>query len=429
MNNTHIVIQSTDLEDVFNYNKIKYNTNNHWENDQPPEDYQTKLELNNTKNWIDLFHSNYKTFTINKKDLKWVYNAYLSGRQTLKFPKGYQEELDQFLEENKEMEKEIFNIFPNGAFIRSERVSLKYGCHGNKPYKSFKEIIESIVTTVEGHNLIKPDDIDCKLYFMEWLPNLNHDKEFRVFVDKNKITAISQQNIYKCSLWLNYISEHDLVEIATKLNQYFENHIKDKLAFIGSYVMDIALLDDTNLFYFIEPNSFGKEYASGSALFHWIDDYDILYLNPKTDQIVFKYLKQDFDPNHRLCDYCKKCKIKPKSSLQLRTCYSCFRYFTKNSINTVRKQLRHTKRSALNIFGSDDILRDDPCQLCLYENFCCLIYICASCKKSDFSHLKDKTYFDDRHFIKYDSDYDRVQHRPYQKLIRSNNYRPTMFDT
>lgn len=44
--------------------------------------------------------------------------------------------------------------------------------------------------------------------------------------------------------------------------------------------MDLALLDNENNYnvpYPIEINSFGKEYASGSALFHWITDYDILY--------------------------------------------------------------------------------------------------------------------------------------------------------
>jgi hypothetical protein len=51
--------------------------------------------------------------------------------------------------------------------------------------------------------------------------------------------------------------------------------------------MDFAILNDDTP-YFIELNSFGKEYASGSALFDWIQDYSILYgLNGNS--IEFRY--------------------------------------------------------------------------------------------------------------------------------------------
>ena len=64
-----------------------------------------------------------------------------------------------------------------------------------------------------------------------------------------------------------------------------------KITHIDSYVMDFAILNDDSP-YFIELNTFGKEYASGSALFDWITDYDILYGLKKIDEedyIEFRY--------------------------------------------------------------------------------------------------------------------------------------------
>jgi hypothetical protein len=43
--------------------------------------------------------------------------------------------------------------------------------------------------------------------------------------------------------------------------------------------MDFVLIGEDNQPYFIEVNPFGSEYSSGSALFHWIQDHEILYEN------------------------------------------------------------------------------------------------------------------------------------------------------
>ena len=68
----------------------------------------------------------------------------------------------------------------------------------------------------------------------------------------------------------------------------FEGEIKKKIVHIDSYVMDFAILNDGSP-YFIELNSFGKQYASGSALFEWITDYDVLYGLKGEDYIEFRY--------------------------------------------------------------------------------------------------------------------------------------------
>lgn len=64
---------------------------------------------------------------------------------------------------------------------------------------------------------------------------------------------------------------------------------------VGSYTMDIYLKGEQDQqecvtfdkWYFIEPNGFGAEYSAGSALYHWIDDYDLL--NGDKDYVEFRY--------------------------------------------------------------------------------------------------------------------------------------------
>ena len=68
----------------------------------------------------------------------------------------------------------------------------------------------------------------------------------------------------------------------------FWTKIKPNIVNVSSYTIDFALLDNDEP-YFIELNSFGKEYAAGSALFHWILDEDILY--NKQNKIYFRYTK------------------------------------------------------------------------------------------------------------------------------------------
>ena len=72
--------------------------------------------------------------------------------------------------------------------------------------------------------------------------------------------------------------------IVKSLFDFFETDIKNVID-QDSYSIDIALVK--NIPYFIEVNCFGKEYAAGSSLFHWIIDYDLLYSDGKT--IYFRY--------------------------------------------------------------------------------------------------------------------------------------------
>ena len=124
---------------------------------------------------------------------------------------------------------------------------------------------------------------------MPWV-SIPVDKEYRVFVYNNKITAISQQHLY--DVYKDTIEEHYENHI-TIINSYFELFIKHHIQHISSYCIDIAVLEGDRP-YFIEINPFGKEYSSGSSLFGWVEDWDILIGNitPESDEepdIYFRY--------------------------------------------------------------------------------------------------------------------------------------------
>lgn len=82
-------IKSFDLDYVLANDQILFNVNNLYENQ--PEDYIKVLDSCKTSNWIDLFHDEYHSLTLN--NLNWMKEAFKIGSITNKFSKIYDEEL------------------------------------------------------------------------------------------------------------------------------------------------------------------------------------------------------------------------------------------------------------------------------------------------------------------------------------------------
>lgn len=281
MTEHNFIIQKINLDDIIINDRIKYNSNNHWTN-KMPIDYIKKSESSYTSNWIDLLNIDYKKIIINNSyDLKWMKEAANICKHTGKFTKLYEDELNTTVTrlEKEYNLKKIFN--EKEYFIRTEYVSLKTGMNGTGPYYNIKSILESIVSSKSGHSPITNDTSEITLYLLPW-KNISKKNEFRVFVYKNNITCISQQHLYT-----KLYTEIELSKL-NKIVNFFNNNIKKKFNNVSSYVYDFAFIDDDiNKPYFIEINPFGKEYSSGSALFHWIIDYNILY--GKENNIYFRY--------------------------------------------------------------------------------------------------------------------------------------------
>lgn len=266
-------IKRYSLSHVIDNDKILFNTNNHGDS---PNDYKEIVNRNNTSHWIDLFHKDYYTLTLDEKDLEWMKEAFKIGVIKRKFTHLFDDKLDLTCKKYETEANKIFETCGCGFFIRTEKVSLKEGEFGVGPYKSLENILKSMVTTTLGHSTFNNDDTKCTLYFMKWI-EMDRDKEFRIFICNNKITAISAQHIYSVNNWLNSLSVEGIEQLMCKILEFFDKCVKDKLKHLKNFSIDLVLIGEDETQYFIEPNSFGEEYAAGSALFHWILDHDVLY--------------------------------------------------------------------------------------------------------------------------------------------------------
>ena len=288
---TVVIITPVPLDDVLLHDRTKYNSNNHWPDDIRPSDYEQKLEKTYCKHWIDKFHRHYHVINIYNTDLKWMKEAAKIGAYSGKTSAIHQSDIDDLVEI---YQKE--KVWPDQEyFVRTDSTSLKYGRHGAGPYRDIRSVIESLITSTYNHSplssLNDETQTTLKIYLMPW-KTIDLDKEFRVFVYKKKITAISQQHLYTPNATLNAISSTEerysvINNWVAIINREFHSTIKDRLAYLDSYVMDIAILEN-DIAYFIEINCFGKEYASGSSLFHWLINEEILY-NDKDDTVHFRY--------------------------------------------------------------------------------------------------------------------------------------------
>lgn len=280
-------MHSIDIKHIYlvdiNKNPENYNTCNNY--DKIPNDYHNYCSKFYSKYWIDNFHS-YKKIVIEKPDIKLLWDAFIIGSMNKRVPNIYIEELNELAYKYTQKYPDLFNDINDGYFVRTDKTSLKTGMYGNCKYNSLLKIFYSMVTCRYGHHSFDKDDEIINIYLLEY-KNVDINKEFRVFVKNNKITAISQQNIYTKSIFIISKTFYEKYNLVSDLVKYFELNIKNKLIQYNDYVMDIALIEDD--FYFIEINPFGTEYSSGSALFNWIKDYEILYNIKNNNYIEFRY--------------------------------------------------------------------------------------------------------------------------------------------
>ena len=91
MTNYNYKIQPINLDDIVQYHKEKYNSNNHWVNDVRPEDYEQVISQTNTSKWIDLFKPGTLRIKItNQIWIEWLKKANEISCQTGRFTKLYE---------------------------------------------------------------------------------------------------------------------------------------------------------------------------------------------------------------------------------------------------------------------------------------------------------------------------------------------------
>jgi hypothetical protein len=251
-----------------------FNSCNHWTTG-PPDDYKEVVDKTLTKEWIDEFRTFYSVINIDASDLRWMKEASNLYFHTARISKLHHEDIDSAASKYNKLLGHLFN--GTKYFVRADNVSLKEGMHGVGPYTTIKQIIESLITCKSSHTPIYEGVTHIKLYLLPWV-DISPDKEFRVFVYNNNITAISQQHLYVTNSILAKIDSDEEKRTLVKhwvdsITDYFDRYVKNRIK-TESCCMDIALTDNV---YFIEINPFGKEYSAGSSLFHWIIDENKLY--------------------------------------------------------------------------------------------------------------------------------------------------------
>lgn len=270
-----LVIEKVDLEKIDIW---KLNESNEYS--IQPLDYTSMKSTTNLDSYIDNFHLVYTVINFSKKEMFWMKSAHEIGIFTGGFPESFNEELNELLEKYKESTKHLFDG-NNKFFVRTNSVSLKEGKYGVGPYFTLKQIIESMISSSKSHSALAN-----KIYLLPWV-ELERDLEFRCFVYKNRITAISQQFLYNDNDTLCGYSSEKIRELVENLINYFKQNVLYKIG-TDSFVMDIGHLAESKKAFFIEANPWGKEYGSGSSLFQWTKDYNDLY-NDRDDTVIFKY--------------------------------------------------------------------------------------------------------------------------------------------
>eukprot|EP01127_Copromyxa_protea_P005507 TRINITY_DN15430_c0_g1_i2.p1 TRINITY_DN15430_c0_g1~~TRINITY_DN15430_c0_g1_i2.p1 ORF type:complete len:137 (-),score=16.07 TRINITY_DN15430_c0_g1_i2:16-426(-) len=115
---------------------------------------------------------------------------------------------------------------------------------------------------------------------MQTKTDVDAGNEFRVFVHEGVVTAISQYHWYEDSGWGEEPKKTAIPEVVKGICKLFEN-LKPHLPFSSCvYDTHVKFTDedgtDDILVELVEFNPFGAHISSGSALFHWVRDFDIL---------------------------------------------------------------------------------------------------------------------------------------------------------
>ncbi len=129
-------------------------------------------------------------------------------------------------------------------------------------------------------------NIKTGIMLRQYIPNLNSDNEFRLFIFGYNLRAISQ---YKC---YDVIEKYQDPKIRLCIYQMICSwwiDIEKKITY-SDCVIDIVFLENDEI-KLIEINSYGPGLLAGSALYNWVYDYDILHYSSKPD--IRFLLKED----------------------------------------------------------------------------------------------------------------------------------------
>ena len=248
-------------------------------------DYNTEIARTNLMNYANVIgYPIDHEYKFTKEEISKLLECAEIGIKVYRLSHLFEEDLFPIIERMEANLKDSLSCLLNGGltcpsgqglwFVRFNSCSPKDG-KGDFPITNAKDLVEMIVTSSRARGALESGD--DTLYFVKYDTEWDANKELRIFIHNQQITAISQYNPYNVS----YFSD--------KNDSYLNNlvkRIKDYLAEIipmvcsatetNNLVCDLYL-DHNDKFRIIEFNSFGYWLATGSVLFRWLDDKDKLY--------------------------------------------------------------------------------------------------------------------------------------------------------
>eukprot|EP01103_Thecamoeba_quadrilineata_P010199 TRINITY_DN212_c0_g1_i1.p1 TRINITY_DN212_c0_g1~~TRINITY_DN212_c0_g1_i1.p1 ORF type:complete len:191 (-),score=36.26 TRINITY_DN212_c0_g1_i1:179-751(-) len=144
-----------------------------------------------------------------------------------------------------------------------------------------------------------------QLVVLKWDRSIDSSMEFRCFVHRKRLAAVSQYDCY--SVW-PLLQVPDRVREIKGMIEHFHDQIKGQLPY-ESCVMDVVLKPRTKIerdeerfktprtdlniaaemrVYLIEFNPFFIDGSSGSSLFEWERDRAMIYFGGATGETVFR---------------------------------------------------------------------------------------------------------------------------------------------
>jgi hypothetical protein len=105
-----VLVEWICMDDVVAMDKIRYNTNNNYEEGQQPEDYLEVTEGTVTSKWIDSFKA-YKKIDLDLTSVLtfWLRKAARIGIHTGKFPQTFEDELEMLVNAIEPANRDIFD--------------------------------------------------------------------------------------------------------------------------------------------------------------------------------------------------------------------------------------------------------------------------------------------------------------------------------
>lgn len=174
----------------------------------------------------------------------------------------------------------------HGWFVRTTACSPKDSQQdgGAGPHFSLVGVILALFASERVHVSMRSYEHNTKVYLLPFDPTVTVERELRVFVHKNQVTAMSQYDVYKTSSVFSPMDAEQLATVAQLVNDFHRTEVLPRWKGTENYVMDVEYClpgndDDEQqpCIQLIELNSFGAEMAAASGLFHWVRDKKELY--------------------------------------------------------------------------------------------------------------------------------------------------------